>query len=412
MRGWQTKPLEEVTYLAGRIGWKGLTAKEYTDTGPLFLSVHSLNYGDWVDFRDANHITQERYDESPEIMLQANDVLICKDGAGIGKTGIIKSLPEPATINSSLLLIRAQKDLLPKFLYYALSSPSFQRIVQERIEGATTPHLYQKDIRQFSISYPSLPEQKRIVAILNEAFEGIDAAIDNTQANLAAACELFESHLNSTFLAMAHNCENIPLEDLCSKITKGSSPKWQGINYVEDPGILFITSENVGSNKIILDKKKYVEEKFNIKEKKSILKKGDVLTNIVGASIGRTALFEIDEDSNINQAVCLIRPKKEKLSGIYLSIILNSPFFRRILHENEVNNARANLSLKFFRELKIPTPSTENQRELVSKIKTLEEDTFTLQTLYQRKLDALQELKQSILAKAFRGEMTQDEIAT
>ncbi|HUG70066.1 MAG TPA: hypothetical protein VMM76_20110, partial [Pirellulaceae bacterium] len=82
--GWQRKQLGELAELKGRIGWRGLTSKEYTQSGPLFISVHSLNYGDCVDFRDAFHISEERYVESPEIMLQKDDVLICKDGAGIG----------------------------------------------------------------------------------------------------------------------------------------------------------------------------------------------------------------------------------------------------------------------------------------------------------------------------------------
>lgn len=102
--GWEEKRLGDVAGLKGRIGWRGLTAKEYVESGPLFLSVHSLNYGDFVDFRDAFHITNERYEESPEIMLQKGDVLICKDGAGIGKLGMLRELPDKATVNSSLLV--------------------------------------------------------------------------------------------------------------------------------------------------------------------------------------------------------------------------------------------------------------------------------------------------------------------
>ena len=120
---WKTIALSEVAYTAGRIGWKGLTAKEYTESGPYFLSVHSLNHGDFVDFRKAFHISDERYLESPEIMIEPNDILICKDGAGIGKVGIVKDIPGPTTINSSLLLIRALHDVDPKFLYYKLCSP-------------------------------------------------------------------------------------------------------------------------------------------------------------------------------------------------------------------------------------------------------------------------------------------------
>lgn len=166
-KDWSERKLGDIAYLAGRIGWKGLTAKEYTKKGPLFLSVHSLNYGDYVDFRDAFHISQERYDESPEIMLQPDDVLICKDGAGIGKMGIIKELSGPATINSSMLLIRALDGVKAKYLYRALCSQSFQRIIKEKIDGATTPHLYQRDIRQFMIPVPPLAEQNKIIKRLD-----------------------------------------------------------------------------------------------------------------------------------------------------------------------------------------------------------------------------------------------------
>jgi type I restriction enzyme, S subunit len=198
-KGWQRRPLSELAELRGRIGWRGLTAKEYTPDGPLLLSVHALNYGDSVDCRDAFHISEERYLESPEIMLKKDDILICKDGAGIGKLGIIGDLPDRATINSSLLAIRSGRDIFPKFLFYCLSSPYFQAIVNSRLNGATTPHLYQRDISEFPIVLPPLPEQKRIVAILDKAFDCIAKAKTNAEKNLKNARSLFESYLNEVF---------------------------------------------------------------------------------------------------------------------------------------------------------------------------------------------------------------------
>lgn len=173
--GWMWCRLGEVANLAGRIGWKGLTASEYTQEGPLFLSVHSLNYGDYVDFRDAFHISQTRYDESPEIMLRPEDILICKDGAGIGKLGIVEKLPSISTINSSLLLIRKMDEISPKYLYYNLLSPFFQNIVNSRLMGATTPHLYQRDIINFPVPLPPLPEQAAIVARVEALLERVSA---------------------------------------------------------------------------------------------------------------------------------------------------------------------------------------------------------------------------------------------
>jgi len=199
--------------------------------------------------------------------------------------------------------------------------------------------------------------------------------------------------------------EKKEIKDLTELVTKGSSPNWQGINYVEENGIFFLTSKNVGEGELILDNKKYLEKEFNDIQKKSILKKGDVLTNIVGASIGRTAIFNLSEVTNINQAVCLMRCLPEKIYNYYLMYLLNSPFFKNILHDNEVNNARANLSLTFFKKLSIPLPKIKEQKQIVENIKQFLIETEKLEAIYQQKLDNLSELKKSILQKAFEGEL-------
>lgn len=81
-----------------------------------------------------------------------------------------------------------------------------------------------------------------------------------------------------------------------------------------------------------------------------------MLTNIVGASIGRTAIYDLDENANINQAVCILRCKLDVLNNEYLTVLLNSDFLLNVLHSNKVENARANLSLGFFKKLQIPLP--------------------------------------------------------
>ena len=170
--------------LSGRIGWKGLTAKEYTKEGPLFLSVHSLNYGDYVDYRNAFHISQERYDESPEIMLRQNDVLICKDGAGIGKgRDRRRQVPKQTTINSSLLLVRTQEGILPKYLYYTLSSPYFQDIREISIDGRDNAAPIPTGYHRIPVYLPPLAEQQRIVAVLDEAFAGLATMAANAEKN-------------------------------------------------------------------------------------------------------------------------------------------------------------------------------------------------------------------------------------
>ncbi len=147
-----------------------------------------------------------------------------------------------------------------------------------------------------------------------------------------SARKLYESSLSR----LANPCdikeEDIPFEipenwcwcrlgELAEIITKGSSPSWQGINYV-DEGILFVTSENVGDEELLLSKRKFLEQKFNEIQPRSILQKGDILTNIVGASIGRTAIFDLDiKNANINQAVALIRLKNKQLNSYIVKVL-------------------------------------------------------------------------------------------
>ena len=165
--GWCESKIGNLLYFAGRIGWKGLKAEEYTVSGPLLLSVYNLNDGDEVTYNRVYHITQERYEESPEIMVEIGDVLLTKDGAGIGKLGYVKELPEKATINSSLLLLRPSKSAVSKYIYYVLLGPALQSIVKERITGSATPHLFQRDIKEFVLPIPSLEEQIEIVRVLD-----------------------------------------------------------------------------------------------------------------------------------------------------------------------------------------------------------------------------------------------------
>lgn len=168
--------------------------------------------------------------------------------------------------------------------------------------------------------------------------------------------------------------EWVRLESLVKLITKGSSPKWQGVNYVDsNSGVLFITSENVRSYLLDLTEPKFVEAKFNEVEPRSILKRNDILMNIVGASIGRTAIYNLNEAANINQAVCLIRMIKPE-SLITLSYILhffNSAICIGFMFDKQVDNARANLSMGNIAKFPIPLPPLNEQKRIVAKVDQL-----------------------------------------
>ena len=403
---WKSTKLKEVATLSGRIGWKGLTAKEYTDSGPLFLSVHSLNYGDYVDFRDAFHISQARYDESPEIMLGLNDILICKDGAGIGKLGIINELSGPSTINSSLLLIRAGELLYPKFLYYILLSPYFQRIVQSRLEGATTPHLYQRDIKEFPVYFPPLPEQQRIVSILDEVFEGIGKAVANVERNLENSRELFESYLNGVFKPSGSRKE----KQIKNITTVVSGHNFKSGDFSDKNEIKSIKITNVGVQKFVQNDTNRLPQEFSENYTKYRIPSGSIVIALTRSIISnglKVAIVPPDyHRALLNQRVAALIGKPDNISTEFLYYYLCSSSVVDYVMKKANTLMQPNLSIKDLKALKVPTPSLDEQDKMVSALKCIQKKTLNIEGIYQQQLNSLAELKQSILQKAFTGELT------
>ena len=191
---WETTPLKHLATLKGRLGWKGLKADEYVPEGFGFLSTPDIK-GDKIDFNSINYITEERYLESPEIMLEVGDVLLVKDGSTLGITNIIKELPIPSTVNSSIAVIRINdtEKLLPEYLLALLSSNALQTVVNKLKAGQGVPHLFQKDIKNFLILIPALGEQKKIVEHIEGLKEKVSTIIRKSESQIEKLKEYRQS---------------------------------------------------------------------------------------------------------------------------------------------------------------------------------------------------------------------------
>lgn len=179
---WDVLSFYRSNYIRGRLGWKGLKADEYVLEGYPFLSAFNIieNHLDWSEL---NFITQERYDESPEIKLAVGDLLIVKDGAGIGKCARIDELPlGQATVNSSLAVITASERFDYRYEYYYMQSAPFQHVIWFLKIGMGVPHLTQEKMREISIPCPTLDEQQEIAAYLDEKCTAIDSLISSKEA--------------------------------------------------------------------------------------------------------------------------------------------------------------------------------------------------------------------------------------
>ncbi|MFC4056079.1 restriction endonuclease subunit S [Actinomadura syzygii] len=147
-----------------------------------------------IDFENVNYISRYRYDESPELKLQVNDVLLAKDGNTLGITNIIRQLPKPATVNGSIAVLRAF-DIEPRFLRYCLASSSTQDLINAIKDGMGVPHLFQWDIKRLPITIPPLDEQRRIADFLDVETAQIDELVSlrNKQVNALSEALLSEA---------------------------------------------------------------------------------------------------------------------------------------------------------------------------------------------------------------------------
>lgn len=156
-----------------RLGWRGLKADEYLDKSDyLFLSTPNIKH-EKIQYHKAYHISQFRYEESPEIMLMEGDVLLVKDGSTLGISNIIRELPAKCTVNSSIAVLRIfdKSKTLPQYLNYYLKSETIQNLVALKKDGMGVPHLFQRDINNFSHPIPPLQEQYKILEFLDKNIE-------------------------------------------------------------------------------------------------------------------------------------------------------------------------------------------------------------------------------------------------
>jgi len=317
--------------------------------------------------------------------------------------GIVGPLPDKTTINSSLLLIRPGKQLLPKFLYRCLSSPYFQQIVNSRLNGATTPHLYQRDITEFPIVLPPLPEQRRIVAILDEAFEAITTARVNAEKNRQNARELFESYLQSVFTQESQDWPETCLGDVCNFVRGPFGGSLKKSIFVPDGYAVYEQQHAIYDQ---FDNVRYFIDETKFKEMRRFeLLPNDLIMSCSG-TMGRVAIVpEGIKRGIINQALLKLTPKKRILKT-FLKLWMESMAFQGALKEYSGGAAIQNVaSVKILKEIKIPLPSLIEQTQVVEKVHSIYSETQRLESIYQQKIAALDELKQSLLHQAFSGEL-------
>lgn len=181
---WSTRRLKFSAWIRARLGWKGLKASEYVENGYPFLSAFNIE-NDHMKWNNLNFINKYRYDESPEIKLKVGDLLLVKDGAGIGKCARIDELPYgESTANGSLAVITSYDMLDYCYLYYFMVSKSFKDHTELLINGMGVPHFTQGEMKKIVMPVPPQAEQQQIVTYLDSEMQRFDSAITNCQRQI------------------------------------------------------------------------------------------------------------------------------------------------------------------------------------------------------------------------------------
>ncbi|MFN6933544.1 MAG: restriction endonuclease subunit S [Tsuneonella sp.] len=307
----------------------------------------------------------------------------------------------PALLNQRVCrLVNFDSQLHPRFLFYGINK--HLKEIEDETSFTTVKHLSSKTIKAIEFPLPPLEAQKRIVAVLDQAFAALDRARALAEANLADAEELFDGWLTSVFHDHPAEWATRKLRDLCHQITVGHVGPMA--NRYSSTGTPFLRSQNVRPFRIDLADVKFIDDAFRSELNKSELRPGDVA--IVRTGYPGTAAVIPDDLPLANCADLVIARPKEELHPEFLAMFLNSSFGKKMVAEKSVGAAQKHFNVGAAKEVDFAYPTLEKQRAIVSQMKAMRGYSSPLHNRCQAKIDELQGLRQSLLQKAFAGELT------
>lgn len=391
-QGWSVKKLKEV---CAKITDGTHQTPKYFAEGVIFLSSKNVTSGK-IDWDKIKYIDEKQHLEMHKrVAPRVGDILLAKNGT----TGVAAMVDRDLVfdIYVSLAHIRVLDQVTPDFMLYFINSPIAKKQFNKRLKGSGVPNLHLEEIREVEIPFPSIQEQQRIVDILDEAFAAIAKAKANAEQNLKNAKELFESYLQEVFENKGEGWEEKTLGDIgkpsmCKRILKDQTSSEGDIPFYKIG--TFGKTPNAYISKDIYD---LYRTKF------SFPKKGDILISASG-TIGRRVRYDGEpaffQDSNI---VWIDNNEKQVLND-YLYV-----FYEFCDWQPSKGATIARLYNSNLTSIKIAFPkSLEEQKNILKKINALSLETKKLEAIYQQKINDLEELKKSVLQKAFAGELKEN----
>ncbi|EAJ0852290.1 restriction endonuclease subunit S [Campylobacter coli] len=403
-QGWEWKSLGEICFITDGTH----KTPNYIETGIPFLSVKNISKG-FFDLSDVKYISLEEHNKlikraKPEF----EDILICRIGT-LGKA-IKISLEFEFSIFVSLGLLKPKVKIISDYLVYFLNSYFIEGWINDnKVGGGThTAKLNLNILEKCPIALPPLKEQERIVGILDESFAKIDESIKILEQDLLNLDELMQSALQKAFNPLKDNVkENYKLPQSwewkslgeIGEIITGTTPSKNNPNFYGNEYPLFKPSDLNGD--III---KYASDnlsKLGFDNARN-LPKDTILIVCIGASIGKVGLSGVN--GSCNQQINAIIPNSAFTSK-YLFFVCLSNYFQTILKKNASQTTLPIINKTEFSKLQIPLPPIKEQEQIASHLDELSSHVKNLKQNYQAQIKDLQELKNSLLDKAFKGNL-------
>ena len=329
------------------------------------------------------------WDNQEDLFVHRKPVVVFGD-----HTMVVKFIDFDFVVGADGVKILEPKDfLLPKFFFYWVSS------VHIKSRGYARHFRY---LREASVPVPSLPEQQRIVDILDQEFAKIDALKANAEKSLQAAKDVYAECLNSS-LSFKDGWKTKTLDEVCSKITDGTHNSPPNSAQGE---FKYITAKNIKPWGLDLTDITFVSADIH----RDIFSrcnpcKGDVLYIKDGATTGIAILNPLEEEFSLLSSVALLKPLNTEITSEYLCYAMNSPKMYAFVRGKMDGAAITRITLKKIKEFPISFPPLEEQDDITARLDSLNAKCQSLQDNYQKTLSLCDDLKQSLLRKAFNGEL-------
>lgn len=423
---WETRKISDFLKVNGRVGWKGLSSSDYLDEGyALFTSYNVYNVGinNFNPKRKLKYIPLWRYDESPEIKVKLQDILLAKIG---GRVGFVYNLIKESTINSSLLILRnMSKRILPKFGFYYLNSKCFEDYFYINRQGSTMQSIDQEEIKKMKIVIPTIEEQYSIVSFLDKKTSRINSLIDKDkkliellkEKRIALINHVVTKGLNPKAKMKDSGIEwigKIPkgwevrkFKHFATKLTQGPNPDLE--KTVDSSDFKVLKTKDLYDYCIKYEEADCLSQEAFFECINAKLKDNDVLITIVGhGSIGKINIFNKQKQEFIfTRAIALFRPEIKRIYPKYIKFYFESKLGKECLY-NLIEGSTGQEVIKTTRlgDLKIILPEKVGEQSSIALFldKATSKIDITIQKI-ERKIELLEEYKKSLIHHVVTGKV-------